>query len=138
MNRKEYYDRLTEVRNTGNYEQWVKFFLRAICETASDAILTLDRLIALHQKNVEAISTMGTRARQSAQSLFDYLEANPITTIRKAQNDLKLSFNTIAAAVARLMEAGILEQIDVSSANRYFAYSDYISILREGTELTSE
>ena len=138
MYRIEYYDRLTEVRNTGNYEQWVKFFLRAICETASDAILTLDRLLALHQRNVEAISLMGTRARQSARSLFDYLEANPIITIRKAQYDLKLSFNTIAAAVTRLMEVGILEQLELSSANRFFAYSDYIAILRDGTELASE
>lgn len=29
-NRAEYYDRLTEVRRTGNYAQWVKFFLHAL------------------------------------------------------------------------------------------------------------
>lgn len=29
-NRVEYYDRMTEVRTKGNYEQWVKFFLQAI------------------------------------------------------------------------------------------------------------
>jgi Fic family protein len=32
-NRIEYYDRMTEVRNKGNYEQWVKFFLQAILES---------------------------------------------------------------------------------------------------------
>ena len=29
-NRIEYYDRLSEVRTKGNYEQWIKFFLHGI------------------------------------------------------------------------------------------------------------
>jgi Fic family protein len=36
-NRIEYYDRMTEVRDKGNYEQWVKFFLQAVLESAEDA-----------------------------------------------------------------------------------------------------
>nr|MCR5738466.1 Fic family protein [Lachnospiraceae bacterium] len=40
-NRIEYYDRMTEVRKSGNYEQWILFFLRAIAETAEDAIDTV-------------------------------------------------------------------------------------------------
>jgi Fic family protein len=44
-NRIEYYDRMTEVRRTGNYEQWVKFFLLAIYESAEDATHTIDKLI---------------------------------------------------------------------------------------------
>ena len=47
-NRVEYYDRMTEVSTKGNYEQWVKFFLQAIMESAEDATATIDELIALH------------------------------------------------------------------------------------------
>ena len=50
-NRIEYYDRISEIRRTGNYEQWIKFFLRGVAETAQDATETIDRLTALHQKN---------------------------------------------------------------------------------------
>ena len=46
-NRIEYYDRMSEVRKAGNYEQWVKFFLRGLAETADDATETIDRLQAL-------------------------------------------------------------------------------------------
>ena len=42
-NRIEYYDRMTEVRNKGNYGQWVKFFLQAIHESALDATETIDK-----------------------------------------------------------------------------------------------
>lgn len=49
-NRVEYYDRMTEVRAKGNYEQWVKFFLQALIESAEDATATIDELISLHDK----------------------------------------------------------------------------------------
>ena len=57
-NRVEYYDRMTEVRTKGNYEQWVKFFLQAIMESAEDATATIDELIALHDANVSVISKL--------------------------------------------------------------------------------
>jgi len=133
--RLEYFDRLSEVRNTGNYEQWVKFFLRAIIETAADTILTLEQLLLLHDKNVAIINTMNIRARQTAMRLFVYLEENPIITIRRAADDLNLSFNTISAAVTRLENAGILVRIPTASASRQFAYRDYISIISGGTDL---
>ena len=50
-NRIEYYDRMTEVRESGNFEQWVFFFLQAVEECARDAIETIDRMTALHTVN---------------------------------------------------------------------------------------
>lgn len=67
-NRVEYYDRMTEVRVKGNYEQWVKFFLLALIESAEDATATIDELTVLHDKNVKAISGMGRAAKMC--SLF--------------------------------------------------------------------
>ena len=61
LNRIEYYDRMSEVRKAGNYEQWVKFFLRGIAETAEDATETIDRLNALHQKNEAKLADVPTR-----------------------------------------------------------------------------
>ncbi len=56
-NRVEYYDRMTEVREKGNYEQWIKFFLLALLESAEDAAATIDRLAALHDANAALISS---------------------------------------------------------------------------------
>lgn len=131
-NRVEYYDRMTEVRAKGNYEQWVTFFLRALLESAEDATATIDELIALHDKNAAVISGMG-RAAKNAMLVFEYLEANPIIEIRKTAEALTITFNTASSAVKRLTDAGILVQTTNASRNRTFAYEDYLSILRKGT-----
>ena len=131
-NRVEYYDRMTEVRTKGNYEQWVRFFLQAIKECAEDAMLTIVKLDALHQKNVTVIQGMG-RTVKSALLLFNYLEANPIIDIKKTSQALGVSYNTVAAQVKRFMDLGILVQTDSSSRNRTFSYKEYLDILRDGT-----
>lgn len=131
-NRIEYYDRMSEVRAKGNYEQWVKFFLQALIESAEDAVAAIDELNALHEKNMAVISGMG-RGAKNALLVFQYLEANPIIEIRKTADALGLSFGTASNAVARLVEAGILMQTSNFTRNRTFAYEGYLEILRRGT-----
>lgn len=131
-NRVEYYDRMTEVRNKGNYEQWVKFFLQALAESAKDAIAAIDELTALHDKNVELVAGMG-RASKNAMLVFRYLEANPIIEIGKTAEALGITFGTASNVVERLSSAGILEQTTTGRRNRTFAYKDYLAILRKGT-----
>lgn len=131
-NRVEYYDRMTEVRTKGNYEQWIKFFLQALLESAEDATATIDELVVLHDKNAALISRMG-RAAKNAALVFNYLEANPIIEIRKTAEALGITFNTASSAVNRLVDAGILVQTSNANRNRTFAYEGYLGILRRGT-----
>lgn len=131
-NRVEYYDRMMEVRSKGNYEQWVKFFLLAIIESADDAISTIDKLTVLHNKNVAVITGMG-RAAKNTMLVFDYLEANPIVEIGKTAESLGIAFNTASGAIRRLTDVGILKQTANASRNRIFAYEDYLAVLRKGT-----
>jgi Fic family protein len=131
-NRIEYYDRMTEVRRKGNYEQWVLFFLTAILESSQDAIHTIDELTKLHEENVRVVENMG-RARINVKVLFEYLESNPIIDIGKTADALGLSYNTVSSAVKRLVDAGVLIQTEDAARNRTFAYEDYLDILRKGT-----
>ncbi len=131
-NRIEYYDRLSEVRHKGNYEQWIRFFLLAIAESAKDAIHTIDNLTALRNKNLTIIEKMG-RASQTAMQVFWYLEKNPMIDIGTTAEKLGVSFNTVSSAVKRLMDANILVQTEDIKRNRIFAYEEYLHILRKGT-----
>lgn len=131
-NRVEYYDRMTEVRRTGNYEQWVKFFLEAIYESAEDATVTIDKLTALHNTNTEIISGFGQSAA-STMKVFTYIEENPIVEIQKTAAALGMAFNTVSAAVGRLCDVGILVQTSGKIRKRRFSYEAYLDILREGT-----
>jgi len=123
---------MTEVRDKGDYEQWVKFFLRALYESAYDAATTIGKLNELRNANTALIDHMG-RSAGNTRRLFYYLEANPIIEIRKTAAALNMAFNTISAAINRLTDAGILEQISGKRRYRAFCYKKYIELLREGT-----
>jgi len=131
-NRIEYYDRLTEVRTKGNYEQWINFFLLATYESAQDAIATIDELIKLHNSNFEAVSQTG-KASKTIIKVFNYLEGSPIVDIKKTSAELKISFNAASNAVNTLVELGILRQTQNVRRSRVFAYEEYLRILRKDT-----
>lgn len=132
QNRIEYYDRMSEVRNKDNYEQWVKFFLRAIYSSAEDASQTIEKLSGLRDRNTEKIQKLG-RASATALKVFHYLEQNPIIDTSKTAQDLGISFSTTSGAIRRLKEQGILVQTNNANRNRVFSYEEYLNLLRKDT-----
>lgn len=130
-NQLEYYDRLNEVRRTGDYEQWVRFFAEAVRAAAADATASIRRLADLRERN---LARLPKNARLRA--VFDYIERRPITDVASASKALGVSWNTAASAIKRLEATGILRQTDPRAARgRLFAYDEYLAILREGTEV---
>ena len=132
-NRIEYYDRMSEIRRAGSYEQWIKFFLRGVAETASDATETIDRLTGLHQENEAKLSDVPTRSRENIMSLFTYIERNPIIETVKTAAALGLSRNGTANYIAVLCEKGILKNTAKSGKALVFSYEAYLDILRKDT-----
>lgn len=131
-NRVEYYDRMSEVRLKGNYEQWISFFLQAIIVSAKETISSIDELSALHEKNVAVVSHLGG-ANKNAMAVFAYLEKHPIIEIGKTAAALGLSFNTVSNIVSRFVKANIVTPTSQNSRNRSFCYEAYLDILRKGT-----
>jgi len=132
LNRLDYYERLTMVRNSGNYEQWVKFFIQALYQTVDDALITIEILIALREKNRNKIAGLG-RSAKSARRVYDYIEKSPIIDIGKTSNELQLPFTTVSRAVDHLCQLGILQLTETVKRNRCFAYEEYLAILRKDT-----
>ena len=132
-NRIEYYDRMTEVRKSGNYEQWIMFFLRAIAETAEDAIDTIDKLTALHTKNIDLIDAESSRIKNNLKSLLTYLEKNPIIDVKKTSDALGFSYNTTAKYVDLFCDKGILSQTSKFGKAKIYSYTSYLEILRKNT-----
>lgn len=131
-NQVEYYDRISEVRRSGNYEQWVRFFLEAVSKAAEDATSSIEKLTELHERNLGKLPH-SSRSRNITSELFDYLEQHPIINVKKTAQDLGVSFNTATSAIRKLIDTGILKENTNVSRNRIFTYDEYLSILREGT-----
>lgn len=133
MNRIEYYDRMTQVRRTGDYEQWISFFLQAFADSAEDAIHTIDYLTALHDKSTKLFDALTKRQRTSVLKVFAYLESNPIIDIQKTSTALEMSYNTVSKVVSILVDDGILKQTDKSGKAKIYSYTEYLDILRKDT-----
>ncbi len=65
--------------------------------------------------------------------VFDYIEQYPIIDIKRTASDLEVSYNTVSAAVGKLVQAGILKETTNASRNRVFSYEEYLNILRKDT-----
>ena len=133
MNRIEYYDRMTQVRKTGDYEQWVLFFLQALSDSAEDAIQTIDRLTEIHNRNAQKFENMTKRQQANAMNFLIYLEKNPIIDIQKTAAALNLSYNTVAKSVALFVDNGILQQTEKSGRSKIYSYIEYLAVLRKDT-----
>lgn len=131
-NQIEYYDRISEVRRTGNFEQWIRFFLEAVSKAASDSLEAIRQLSVLHDTNVEKLPKT-TRSKDNLRAVFDYIEQYPIIDIKRTAKKLEVSYNTVAAAVRKLVELGILQETTNAARNRVFAYEEYLAILRKDT-----
>lgn len=133
MNRIEYYDRMTQVRKTGDYEQWIIFFLEALADSASDAIQTIDKLTVLHNNNIAKFNNLSERQRSSVLKVFYYIENNPIIDIQKTASALNLAYNTVSKIVMLLIEKGILKESDKIGKAKIYSYYEYLNILRKDT-----
>ena len=131
-NQTEYYDRMTEVRKSGNYEQWVRFFLEAVSAAAKDSLMTIEKLSELHESNLAKLPKT-TRKEDNTRKVFDYLEKYPIIDIKRTSVALDISFNTASTAVNKLVRIGILKETTNASRNRVFSYEEYLNILRRDT-----
>ena len=131
-NRIEYYDRISEVRRSGNYEQWVRFFLEAVYAAAEDAVDSIHRLSSLHEQNLSLLPKTN-RSVDHTRRVFDYLEQHPIIDIKRTAAALDVSYNTISSVIRKLVDCGILYETTNAARNRVFAYQQYLEILRKDT-----
>lgn len=131
-NQVEYYDRISEVRNSGNYEQWISFFLEAVSAAAEYSLQTIEKLSDLHNKNISLLPNT-SRKIDNTRRVFDYIEKYPIISIRKTATDLGVTYNTVSSAVNKLVQLGVLKESTNASRNRVYYYEEYLEILRKDT-----
>lgn len=133
----EYYDRMSAIRETGDYEQWIKFFLEGIYISGESAIKTANELIVLRDKNIKRLrdENYTKRTFDTMMKVFHYFEAHPIIEIGKTAETLSVAYNTVSSAVDRFGKLGILHLVKKQDRNRVYSYKEYIDILRSGTEV---
>lgn len=131
-NRAEYYDRLGRVRTHGDWEGWLRFFLRGVSDVAIETVTAVERMAALFEQDRARIAGLKRNAR-SALALHDLCKRRPVLGVPDAERVLELSNPTLNKAFENLVRLGILREITGKRRNRKFIYERYVQALTEGT-----
>lgn len=133
QHRSRYYELLDGVRQNGDWEAWIDFFLEGVENTASGAVATAQQLLELFRVDEARLVGLG-RSRASVQQCYLALRRRPLTSINQLKQLSGLSFQTASKAIETLVGLGIAREITGGRRNRLFTYDAYLAILSEGTE----
>lgn len=127
-NRAEYYDRLTAIRRRGDWEGWLKFFLRGVSETAVGAAATARRIFALREEHRGLVlqQQLGPNALKLLATLF----ASPIVDVNFASARIDVTFATANKLLARFQTLGLVREITGRRRSRRFAYEPYLRLFQ--------
>ncbi|MYL06908.1 MAG: Fic family protein, partial [Gemmatimonadales bacterium] len=132
QHRDTYYRLLNEMRRTGDWETWLRFFLEGVREVAEGAVATARSALELVAENRARIQE-GRRA-SSTLRVHRALVERPVDSINGLAERTSLSGPTVAAALQSLEELGFVSEITGRQRGKIFAYDSYLAVLREGTE----
>ena len=138
QHRTRYYDLLTHVRETGDWEAWLAFFLEGVRLTAEGAVSTARRLSRMFQDHRDHIQDSCGRKAGSVLRVHDALRQRTIVSLPVASRETQLSFRTVSLAMERLVALRMAREITGKRRNRLFVYDQYLAILNEGTEGPSQ
>ena len=125
-NRSEYVDRLQAIRDEGEWEEWVAFFVEGIAKTATEATDRARQILILHDESRDNIARALGRRTPNALALLDRLFSDPVVSARRVEELLGVSQPTAAALVNDLAEIGILREVTGRKRNRLFAFDEYL------------
>jgi len=133
QHRDEYYRLLDAVRSTGDWETWLEFFIEGVEQTATEAVNTAHRLLALFEEDARLVDTLG-RAAPGLRRTHEVLRHRPLISIEVLASETHVAFPTAARAIETLQKLNIVREITGRKRDRVFAYDHYIKILSEGSE----
>ena len=131
--RSRYYELLQGVRERGDWEAWLEFFLDGITETSLQAADAAREILNLFETDRIHIERLG-RPAASALRVHQLLQQKPIINIPDTAKKLGISVPTITKSVQHLEDLRIVREITGKQRGRAFAYSGYLEILSRGTE----
>jgi len=131
-NRQAYYDHLQLVRETGDWEEWLQFFLKGVIETANQATVTAQSILKVFTEDREKIGTIG-KPSGSMLIVHHYLQRHPAIDSKKIVEHCNLSLPTAIKSLNHLADLGIVKEITGRARNKIYVYQKYVDILSEGT-----
>ena len=133
LHRTEYYDRLQAIRDRGDWERWLNFFLEGVSVVAKESIEKTRAVLRLRREDQQQISTLGSRSA-NALTLLDYLYRYPYVNVRKVSEITGLSYAAANKLTELMVEIGVLWPFDQRLRDRVFYHRRYVEIFEVQTQ----
>jgi Fic family protein len=131
--RDEYYESLQRIRTEGDWEGWLRFYLRGVESVALQATSTARNIVQLFEADRQNLQGIGKGA-SSALRVHELLKERPILSIAATVRALKVTKPTAAAAMENLEKLNIVREESGRRRDRHYVYRRYIDVLNEGTQ----
>ena len=132
--RSEYYERLQAVRDAGDWEGWLAFFLEGVIEVSQQATRTAAAILLMREDYRARITEHLGRAAANGQRVMDRLFDRPIVTVATVREWLGLTPAGANQIVARLEGIGLLREITGYARNRRFRFEPYLRLFEDTGE----
>lgn len=136
IHKQEYYDRLMQVRNDGNFEAWICFFLEGILEISRQVLNTTRHIQKIEYSDMNRLINAGVG--NEGLLLLRVLMRQPRINVRHIQKMLDISYSKANNLVTTAERLDILHQVSDGKRNRQYLYKNYYEILSEGTGLSAD
>lgn len=130
--RTDYYASVQRVRDTGDWEQWIAFFLAGVEAVAEQATDTVTRVLALFESDRAAIQSALGKSAISALRVHERLRRHPLASSAVLVRTSGLSLPTVLSALVKLQRLRIVREATGRARNRVFVYDAYVALLNAG------
>ena len=131
-NKDEYYQRLMDIRFKGDWENWLKFFLKGVIEVSGEAVFTVKEIIMLKEKLIGTLfesSLSGLKGVKFLELLFE----KPMLSVLDVSKYLGITRQSAAQLVKKFLQEGILKEVTGKQRYRKYIFFEFITIIARGT-----
>jgi len=128
-NRAAYYETLQAVRDRGDWEGWLEFFLTGVDLVSRQATETARRIVRLREEHRRSVQERLGRRAGNGLSLLEHMYRHPMVSVNDVGRVTGLTFPSASALVAGLGELGLLKEQTGQKRYRLYSYQPYLDIL---------
>lgn len=125
--RQEYYDHLLAVSQRGDWEVWLRFFLRGVSAQAQDSAARIERLEAIRTRYQSIVNSERNSERMGM--VMDFLFGRPIFTAKQLSEGTDMPFKTARQYIEKLVQAGIVREVTGYARNQIYRADEVFKAL---------
>lgn len=126
--RQAYYGHLQRIRETGDWEGWLKFFLNGIEQSSQYATETAIRAVAQRERDRRGVTDEFGRVAANGLRVLERLYQTPFIRVQDLVDMSGLTFQASNNLMNKFIDQGILSEATGQARNRLFRYDAWIAL----------